>query len=62
MLDLLELLGGLEGSADFEPEFAPPRTGEVQRISIDPSRAQRELGWKAQTGLEDGLRLTLDSI
>jgi UDP-glucose 4-epimerase len=62
VLDLLELLGGLEGSADFEPEFAPPRTGEVQRISIDPARAGAELAWSPEIGLEDGLRLTLDSI
>ncbi len=40
----------------------PARTGEVQRISIDPARAARELGWSAQTGLAEGLRLTLDSI
>ena len=40
----------------------PPRTGEVQRISIDPSRAERELGWAPQMGLSEGLRVTLDSI
>ena len=62
VLELARLLGDLGGAESFEPELAPPRTGEVQRISIDPSRAERELGWKAQTGLEDGLRLTLDSI
>jgi siroheme synthase-like protein len=33
---------------DFEPEFAAARTGEVQRISIDPARAERELGWRAR--------------
>jgi UDP-glucose 4-epimerase len=62
VLELLEMLGGLDGAADFEPEFAPPRMGEVQRISIDPARAGAELAWSAETGLEDGLRLTLDSI
>ncbi|HXR30793.1 MAG TPA: NAD-dependent epimerase/dehydratase family protein [Solirubrobacterales bacterium] len=62
VLELVRLLGELGGAEDFEPELAPPRTGEVQRISIDPARAERELGWKAQTGLEDGLQLTLDSI
>jgi UDP-glucose 4-epimerase len=62
VLELARLLGELGGAEDFEPEFAPPRTGEVQRISIDPMRAEGELGWRAQTGLEDGLRLTLDSI
>ena len=62
VLELVDLLRDLDGSASFEPEFAPPRTGEVQRISIDPSRAGAELGWSAAAGLEEGLRLTLDSI
>ncbi|HEX6753519.1 MAG TPA: NAD-dependent epimerase/dehydratase family protein [Solirubrobacterales bacterium] len=62
VLELVRLLGELGGVESFEPELAPPRPGEVQRISIDPSRAERELGWQAQTRLEDGLRLTLDSI
>jgi UDP-glucose 4-epimerase len=63
--DVLELARGLAelGNAEgFEPELAPPRTGEVQRISIDPARAGRELGWSAKMGLEEGLRLTLDSL
>jgi UDP-glucose 4-epimerase len=62
VLELARQLGELGGAEGFEPELAPPRTGEVQRIAIDPSRAERELGWRARTGLEDGLRLTLDSI
>ena len=62
VLELVSALGELGGSGDFEPEFAPPRTGEVQRISIDPARAERELGWRAQMGLKEGLRVTLDSI
>jgi UDP-glucose 4-epimerase len=62
VLELVEQLGALGGRESFEPELAPPRPGEVQRISIDPARAERELGWKPQTSLEDGLRLTLDSL
>jgi UDP-glucose 4-epimerase len=62
VLELARQLGELGGSESFEPELAPARTGEVQRISIDPARAGRELGWEAQIGLEDGLRRTLDSI
>jgi nucleoside-diphosphate-sugar epimerase len=34
----------------------------VERISIDAGRAQRELGWRAEVGLEEGLRLTLASL
>lgn len=62
VLELVSALGELGGDGGFEPEFAPPRTGEVQRISIDPGRAERELGWRAEMGLAEGLRVTLDSI
>jgi UDP-glucose 4-epimerase len=62
VLELVSALGELGGSGNFEPEFAPPRTGEVQRISIDPARAAGELGWRAEMGLAEGLRVTLDSI
>ena len=62
VLELVSALGELGDSGDFEPEFAPPRTGEVQRISIDPARAASELGWRAEMDLKEGLRVTLDSI
>jgi UDP-glucose 4-epimerase len=61
VLELVRQLGELDGG-DFEPEFAPPRTGEVQRISINPARAERELGWRPKMSLAEGLRVTLDSI
>jgi UDP-glucose 4-epimerase len=62
VLELVSALGELGGANDFKPEFAPPRTGEVQRISIDPARAASELGWRAEMGLKEGLRVTLDLI
>jgi UDP-glucose 4-epimerase len=62
VLELAEALGRLGGVEGFEPEFAPPRAGEVQRITLDASRAERELGWRPATSLDDGLRLTLDAI
>jgi UDP-glucose 4-epimerase len=63
VLELAARLGELGGEAGgFEPELAPPREGEVQRVSIDPARAAAELGWKAEMGLAEGLRITLDSI
>ncbi len=62
VLELAEALGRLGGSESFEPELAPPRTGEVQAIALDASRAERELGWSAATSLDEGLRLTLDSL
>jgi UDP-glucose 4-epimerase len=61
VLDLVEILAKLAGRNDFAPQFAPPRAGEVQRISLDASLAERELGWKPETALEQGLELTLAS-
>ena len=46
----------------FEPEYAPARAGEVQRISIDPARASRELDWQAGHDLDRGLEITADSF
>ncbi|MFN8218088.1 MAG: GDP-mannose 4,6-dehydratase [Solirubrobacterales bacterium] len=63
--DVLELIAALEELSDregFEPQFAPPRPGEVQRIALDASRAERLLGWRPEIGLEEGLKLTLESI
>ncbi|HVD41141.1 MAG TPA: NAD-dependent epimerase/dehydratase family protein [Solirubrobacterales bacterium] len=62
VLELIEALKRLSGNESFEPEFAPARTGEVQAISIDAGRAERELGWRAEMGLDEGLRVTLESI
>jgi UDP-glucose 4-epimerase len=61
VLELVAALGRLGGAESFEPELAPPRTGEVQRIALDSARAERELGWRPATNLDEGLRLTLDS-
>ncbi len=62
VLTLARQLAEIDGNEDFEPELAPPRAGEVQRISLDASRAEGELGWRATTGVAEGLRLTLDSL
>jgi UDP-glucose 4-epimerase len=62
VLTLVAKLAELGGAEGFEAKLAPARTGEVQRISIDPGRAERELGWRAEMDLSDGLRLTLDSL
>ena len=62
VLDLVEALRSQGGNDAFEADFAPPRTGEVQRITLDASRAEGELGWRAEVGLEDGLARSLASI
>jgi UDP-glucose 4-epimerase len=61
VLDLIQALGAL-GDRPFEPEFAPRRLGELERNSLDPSRALELLGWRAEIGLEEGLRRTLGAV
>jgi UDP-glucose 4-epimerase len=61
VLDIVAVLN--EYAPDgFEPEHAPERPGEVQRIALDPSRAREELGWEAKVDLTEGLKRTLDSL
>ena len=57
VLELADLCGRAAGA---EPELlrAPARAGELQRSSLDPGRAQRELGFLAQTALDEGLART----
>jgi UDP-glucose 4-epimerase len=62
VLELVARLAELGGAAGFDSVLAPARTGEVQRIAIDPAKAERELGWRAETGLDQGLRVTLESV
>jgi UDP-glucose 4-epimerase len=61
VLDIVDVLARLAGRDDFVPEFAPPRAGEVQRISLDAGLAERELDWTPHKTLEQGLQLTLDA-
>jgi len=62
VLQLVEALREISDNDGFEPEFAPPRLGEVQHIAIDPARACGELGWEPQITLRDGLERTLASL
>jgi UDP-glucose 4-epimerase len=47
---------------ELEAELAPLREGELQRSCLDPSRAQRELGWEARIPLDQGLRETYEAL
>ncbi len=59
---LLEVVDALRAAlppgTPFEPEFADPRLGELQRSALDATRARDELGFVAQTALADGIRQT----
>jgi UDP-glucose 4-epimerase len=57
---VLELYDAIQQVSDIwrEPELAPARLGELQRSVLDPSLAARELGWRAERALLDGLTET----
>ena len=61
VLELYEVCRRVAGSA-LEAEHAPARLGELQRSVLDISRSERELGWRPEVPLEEGLRLTWESI
>lgn len=42
------------------PIYAPPRTGEIQAVYLDATRAANILKWKPEVKLTDGLRKTWD--
>ncbi|MER3408850.1 MAG: UDP-glucose 4-epimerase [Thermoleophilia bacterium] len=52
----------LVAGVQAEPELAPPRLGELRRSILDPERALRELEWRAEVSLDEGLRRTWRSI
>ncbi|HUV30375.1 MAG TPA: dTDP-glucose 4,6-dehydratase [Acidobacteriota bacterium] len=52
-----EKLGG--GPREDLITLVKDRPGHDRRYAIDPSRVQRELGWTARVGLDEGLRRTV---
>jgi UDP-glucose 4-epimerase len=55
VLELAEMIGAAAGRP-VRPVFAPSRPGELQRSALAVDRAERDLGWRAKTGLADGVR------
>ena len=63
VLELIDALNRLDGRERLpEPQFAPERAGEVRRSCLDVTRAKQELGWRAETRLDDGLRRIVDQL
>jgi UDP-glucose 4-epimerase len=56
--ELFSKLAALTNSR-YEPQYAAARPGELQRIVIDASKAERVLGWRPQMDLDDGLKHTV---
>ena len=56
MFDLLAGLTGYKGN----PHYAPVRKGEIYRICLDCSKAQKKIGWQPQFLLREGLTETVN--
>ncbi len=41
-------------------KYAPPRTGELQKIYLNAQKAKQNLGWEAEIPIDEGLHLTID--
>jgi UDP-glucose 4-epimerase len=62
--DVTSVWDGLSAAAQvaLEPELADLRPGELQHSRLDVSRAERELGWRAEVPIEEGLRRTYAAL
>ena len=59
--DLADLIGDVLGSPAAK-EYLPARLGDVRDSWADVSAAQDVLGWEPRVSLEEGLRLTVESL
>jgi UDP-glucose 4-epimerase len=57
--EIFNLLAELTGYQS-NPHYASVREGEIYKICLDWSKAQKELGWQPQFLLRDGLRETVN--
>jgi UDP-glucose 4-epimerase len=61
VLELHALCRRVAGS-DRGPELAPARLGDLRRSVLDPSKVERDLGWRPAYDLESGLRATWEWV
>ncbi len=47
-------------ATEIEPIYAQERLGEIHRICLDSAKAQKELGWKPQVNLDEGIQRTVE--
>ena len=60
VLELVEQILAACGRADLTPQVLNQARNEIVNQSLDATKAQRELGWRAQFGLERGLAETVN--
>ena len=57
--EIFQLVRDSLGLRDLEPDYVPKRPGEIDRIYLDISKAERLLGWKPRVSLQEGARRTV---
>jgi UDP-glucose 4-epimerase len=62
--DVASVWAGLSAAAgkQIEPQLADLRPGELEHSCLDASLAERELGWRPQVPIAEGLQLTYESL
>ena len=58
---LADTIGGILGKP-VEKEYLPPRAGDIRDSWADLAKAERILGYRPATGLEEGLRRTVEFL
>jgi len=59
LLDLLGMLGGVL-ETELRPVHTEPRAGDVRQSEADVTAAGRDLGYRAEVGVEEGLVRTVE--
>jgi UDP-glucose 4-epimerase len=59
--EVFDLVRDLLGKS-LQPKYVPRRPGEIDRICLDVSKAERLLGWSPQVSLAEGARRTIASF
>ncbi|MFQ5341432.1 MAG: NAD-dependent epimerase/dehydratase family protein [Anaerolineae bacterium] len=55
---LCQMLSELAGY-HHDPQYAPPRPGDIRHSVLEPARAMRDLDWQPATSFEQGLAQTI---
>lgn len=61
LLELVKELNTILGT-HLEPEFLPPRAGDIPHSMSDSAKAERLIGYRPQVSFADGLRKTVASF
>lgn len=62
VLELAEAVARVVGKPELKPIHAPPRPGDIKHSVADISRAVRDFGYSPRTRLEEGLKITAESL